>query len=224
MERKDKDSVDTIRLRSGQALSVIRGGIGPADGGATRIRGDATVRYIIEAMGSTFTARAFVTGLFASFGHSPTIAIPDFEGEAVLNPDVIETSSLRIVIHAASLNATNDIPGKDREEVNRRMHEEVLESDYFSQIVYECSGVSASKIGDGQYWMVLGGKLTLHGVTRALPVSARVAVNGDVLRATGDLSIRQSDFQLRPVSAGAGTIRLKDEIRLSFDISARKQD
>jgi polyisoprenoid-binding protein YceI len=174
-------------------------------------------------MGSAFTARAFATGLFGAFGHNPTIAIPDFEGEAVLDPDAVDESSLRIVIHSASLHTTNDIPEKDREEVNRKMHKEVLESGYFSQIVYECPDVAATKIGEGQYWMVLSGKLTLHGVTRAQPVSARVSVNGDGLRATGDLSIRQSDYQIRPVSAGGGTIRLKDEVRLSFEISARKQ-
>jgi len=190
---------------------------------ALRIGEDATVRYIIETTESTFTARAFATGLFASFGHSPTIAIPDFEGEAILNPDAAEKSSLRIVIHAASLNASNDIPEKDREELNRRMQKEVLESGYFSEIVYECSGVSSSNIGEGQYWMVLSGKLTLHGVTRVQLVSARVSVNGDKLRAAGDVSIRQSEYAIRPVSAGGGTIRLKDEVRLSFEIFARKE-
>jgi hypothetical protein len=127
------------------------------------------------------------------------------------------------VIHAASLNASNDIPEKDREEVNRRMHKEVLESGYFSEIVYECSVVSSSNIADGEYWMVLSGKLTLHGVTRAQLVSARVSVNGGNLRAAGDVSIRQSEYAIRPVSAGGGTIRLKDEVRLSFEIFARKE-
>jgi polyisoprenoid-binding protein YceI len=189
-----------------------------------RIREDATVRYIIETMGSSFVVGGFATGLFGSFGHNPTIAVPEFAGEAVLNPDAVELSSLRIVIPADSLRATTDIPEKDREEMDRRMHREVLESGYFSQIVYECSGVSASKIGNGQYWMVLNGKVTLHGVARVQPVSARVWVNGDMLRATGDLSLRQSDFKIRPVSAAGGTIRLKDEVRLSFEISARKQE
>jgi hypothetical protein len=44
-----------------------------------------------------------------------------------------------------------------------------------------------------------------------------------MLRAAGELTIRQSDYRIQPVSAAAGTIRLKDELKLSFDISARKQ-
>jgi hypothetical protein len=70
---------------------------------------------------------------------------------------------------------------------------------------------------------MLDGELTLHGVARTQPVSARVSVNGDVLRAMGDFSVRQSDYEIRPVSAVGGTIKLKDELKLSFDISARKQ-
>ena len=99
----------------------------------------ATVHYIIDTKGSTFTVRAFATGLLSALGHSPTIAIPDFEGEVFLNPDAVEQSSLRMVIQAASLTVTDDISEKDREEINRRMHDEVLEADSFPDIVYECS-------------------------------------------------------------------------------------
>jgi polyisoprenoid-binding protein YceI len=188
----------------------------------TRPEGD-TVHYIIETKGSTFTVKAFATGLLSALGHSPTIALPDFEGEIFLNPDAVEQSSLRMVIHSASLTVTDDIGKKDREEINRRMHDEVLESDFFPDIVYECSRVSASKTGEGQYWAALTGELTLHGVKHSQPVSARVSLNGGTLRAAGDFSIRQSDYEIRPVSAAGGTVKLKDELKLSFDISARKQ-
>jgi polyisoprenoid-binding protein YceI len=182
-----------------------------------------TVHYIIETKGSTFTVKAFAAGLLSALGHNPTIALPDFEGEIFLNPDVVEQSSLRMVIHAASLTVTDDISEKDREEINRRMHEEVLESDSFPDVVYECSRGSASKTGEGQFWVALNGELTLHGVKHHQPVSARVSVNGGSLRAAGEFSIRQSDYEIRPVSALGGAVKLKDEIKLSFDITARKQ-
>jgi len=167
--------------------------------------------------------RAFATGLLSSFGHNPTIAIPDFTGDVFLNLDAVENSSMRMVIDSASLAVTNDISEKDRQEINRRMHEDVLETDSFPQIAYESSRLSASKIGEGQYWIAISGSLTLRGVTRSQPVSARVSLIGDILRATGELTVRQSDYGIEPVSAVGGTIRLKDELKLSFDISARKQ-
>ncbi len=184
----------------------------------------ATVRYIIEAQGGTFTVRAFATGLLSAFGHNPTIVIPDFEGEILLNPAALEQSSMRLVIHAASLADADDISEKDRNEINRTMHKEVLESESYPEIVYECSRLSASKTGDGQYWVALNGELTLHGVSCTQPVSARVWLNGDKLRAAGDFSLRQRDYEIRPVSAAGGTIKLKDELKLSFDITARKQN
>ena len=46
------------------------------------------------------------------------------------------------------------------------------------------------KTGEGQYSATLNGELTLHGVTRDQPVSARVSLNGDTLRAMGDFSVR----------------------------------
>ena len=183
---------------------------------------EATVRYLIDGKGSKFIVRAFATGLLSAFGHDPTISIEDFEGEARVNPDALEESSVHILIHAGSLVVTDDVSNKDRDEIERRMHQEVLESDGYPEIEYQCSKVSASKTGEGQYWVALNGELSLHGVTRTLPVSARVSLNGDVLRATGDFSVRQSDFDLKLVSAAGGTVRVKDEIKLSFDITARK--
>ena len=184
---------------------------------------DDTVHYTIQSQGNTFVARAFSAGLFSAFAHNPTIAISEYEGDIFLNPDAVEQSSLRMVFHSASLVDADDISDKDREEINHRMHEEVLESDTYPDIVYECSRLSASKIGEGQYWVALNGELTLHGVKRPQAVSARVTVNGTTLRATGDCTLRQSDYEIRPISAVGGTVKLKDEIKLSFDITARKQ-
>jgi len=183
---------------------------------------EATVRYILDGKTSKFTAQAFATGLLSAFGHNPTIAIPDFDGEALVNSDAIEESTLRVVIKASSLIVTDEITDKDRNEINRRMHEEVLESSGYPEIIYECSKISASKLGEGQHWAALNGELSLHGVTRNQPLSARVTLNGDTLWAAGGFSVRLSDYEIRPVSAVGGTVKLKDELRLSFDITARK--
>lgn len=183
---------------------------------------DTTVRYVIDTSASTFTARAFATGLLASFGHNPTISIPDIEGEISLDSAAIEQSSLRMKIHADTLICFDDISDKDRTEINRKMHEEVLESDSFDSIIYESSKGTASKTGEGQYWVALNGDLTLHGVKRSQSVSARVSISGDTLKAAGEFSVLLSDYQIKPVTALGGAVKLKDEVKLSFTISARK--
>jgi polyisoprenoid-binding protein YceI len=162
--------------------------------------------------------------MLSVFGHSPTIAIPDLQGEIQFASDTPEGSSLRIVIQAASLAVTGDISAEDRQEIERRMHDEVLETDGFPEIIYECPRSSSiQKMGEGLYVVELNGDLALHGVTRRQPVSARVTVKGDVVRSAGEFSLRQSDYEIKPVSAAGGTVKLKDEIKLSFDIFARKQ-
>jgi polyisoprenoid-binding protein YceI len=181
------------------------------------------VLYVIDPKGSTFVVRAFAAGLLSTFGHNPTIAIPDFEGAVQFSSDALEEASARLVIRAASLTVTDDISIKDRQEIERRMNEEVLETDGFEEIVYECNHVAPiQKISEGMYAVTLNGELSLHGMTRTQPVSARVTIKGETLRAAGEFSIRQSDYEIRPVSAAGGTVKLKDELKLSFDITARK--
>src|ERR1700735_3990016 len=94
-----------------------------------------TVRYLIDGKKSTFTVRASATGMLSAFGHNPPISIPNFQGEFLSNPEAVEQSSLHLVIHSASLTDTDDISEKDRSEINRAMHQEVLESDSFPEIV-----------------------------------------------------------------------------------------
>jgi polyisoprenoid-binding protein YceI len=183
---------------------------------------DATVRYMIDSAASRFTVQAFAGGMLSALGHNPVIAIPDVSGEVQVTQD-LETASLHMTINAASLKVASDIKDKDRLEIERLMHEQVLQSDQFSEITYDCSRVSASNTGEGQYWVALNGELTLHGVKRGLTVSTRVAVNGESLRASGNFSLLQSDYDIELVSAVGGTLKVKDELKCSFEVVARKQ-
>ena len=47
--------------------------------------------------------------------------------------------------------------------------------------------------------------------------------NRDMLRSLGEFSLRQSDYNIKLVSAIGGWLKVKDEVKFSFDIVARKQ-
>ncbi len=181
------------------------------------------VHYVADARASQFTVQAFVAGLLSAFGHSPTIAIRDFSGEARVNPEDIADSYLKVTIQAGSLTVRDDVSDKDRREMERNMREEILETSAYPEIVYECSKITGSKAGE-QYAVTLNGDLTLHGVTRSQPVSARVAVMGDTLRAFGSFSILQTDYDLKLVTVAGGALKVKDELKFSFNILARKKE
>src|SRR5208282_2883667 len=100
---------------------------------------------------------------------------------------------------------------------------EVLETAKFPEIVYDAPGISVTKMADALYSAALDGKLTLHGVTRNQPITVRVALFGSMLRASGDFSLDQTDYNIKLVSVAGGALKLKDELKFSFEIVARKQ-
>lgn len=48
----------------------------------------------------------------------------------------------------------------------------------------------------------------------------RLGVNPERARLSGDTLLRMSDFRLKKISALAGTITLKEELKFSFDLVA----
>jgi len=184
----------------------------------------ATNRYVIDGRSSRFTVRAFAKGLLSAMGHNPTIGIRDFIGEMRFNPDALEAGSFRLVIKASSLGVQDDISDKDRREIERLMNQETLETAKFPEILYEAPRISVTKMSDMLYSATLNGELTLHRVTRSQPVTARVALLGSMLRASGDFTLDQTDYGIKLVSVAGGALKLKDELKFSFEIVARRQE
>jgi polyisoprenoid-binding protein YceI len=177
------------------------------------------VRYILDDNPSRFTVRAFSSGMLSMMGHSPTIAIRKFTGEAEYDSAAPAQASLRVTIRADSLEVTDDISGNDRKEIESAMQQKVLEISKYPEIVFEAKGASAS-----QNRITMNGSLTLHGDTQRLPVTAQVNILGDMIRMTGEFSILQSDYSIPLVSVAGGALKLKDQLKFAFDIVARKQD
>ncbi|MGA2594158.1 MAG: YceI family protein, partial [Bryobacteraceae bacterium] len=168
---------------------------------------------------SRFTVRAFAGGLLSGLGHNPVIGIRDFSGEARWDPAAPQQASLRLRIRAESLTVENDTSDKDRREMERAMQQEVLETASYPEIVFESS--AASMNGNGR--VQIDGNLTLHGVTRSQRVPAQLAVTGDILRAFGEFSVRQTDYRIKLASVAGGALKLKDELKFTFDIVARRK-
>jgi len=186
-----------------------------------------TVRYRIDTNRSRFAVQAFVTGVLSAFAHSPVIAIRDFTGEAEFAPDMLEKASLRLKINAASLDSADDLSAKERQEIERITRDEVLETFRYPEITFESYEITGNNISGGLYRMKIAGNLSLHGVKSRCAFDAQVTVTPDTLRANGEFIVLQSAYGIKPVNASAifsisgGTIKLKDELKLSFDIVAR---
>jgi polyisoprenoid-binding protein YceI len=181
------------------------------------------VRYLVDPTISRFNVRVAAAGLLSALGHNPTIGIRGMTGELELVPDTLADASVKFRIRADKLSVQDDVSEKDRREIERMMFESVLQTARFPEIVFESTRISATPAGEGRYSMNIGGRLTLHGVTRDLSIPAQVAQTGDMLRAFGEFSLRQTDHGITLVSVAGGALKVKDELRFSFDIVARKQ-
>lgn len=56
--------------------------------------------------------------------------------------------------------------------------------------------------------------MTLHGETRPVEADVREAEG----HYTGTVQLRQTEFGIKPVKVAGGTVRVKDEVGIDFDI------
>ncbi len=185
---------------------------------------DTAARFLLDAGKSRLTVRAFATGLLSAMGHNPTLAVRQYTGDATFVPGSLEQASMRIAAQSASLEVTDDVSQKDRAEIENKMRQEVLETSTYPEITFESSTITPNKLGENSYTVNVTGNLTLHGVTRNETIYAQVAVTGDTLRAFGEFSLRQTDYGIKLVSVAGGTLKVKDEVKVAFDFTARKQE
>jgi YceI-like domain len=163
---------------------------------------------LIDIQKSTVTVRVFKSGLFRAFADDHVIQAPLLEGSLNDMPHV------QLVIDARRMRVLD--PGlspKDRNEVQTRMlGPEVLDVDRFEQIRFH--SITIQQLDPGG-WRVEG-ELELHGQIR--PVTAKVVLERGHFR--GSTSLKQSTFGITPISIVGGTVKVKDEVRIDFDIVA----
>jgi polyisoprenoid-binding protein YceI len=182
----------------------------------------ALMRFLIDKNGSRFTVQAFATGLLSSFGHNPTIGIRDFEGEIQFIPETYDKASLHLSLKTTGLDVLDEMKSSDRKQLEQTMYEQVLEVQRFPAAVYESKDIKVEKPGNSPIVARVNGELTFHGVSQNQSIVARVADMGSVLRISGDFELRQSDFGVKPVSFAGGALRLKDQLKFTFELVARR--
>jgi polyisoprenoid-binding protein YceI len=176
--------------------------------------------YQIDADQSRMLVYAFAAGMLASLGHNPVLAVRRFSGQIEFDAGSTANSVLRLAVDTTSLEVTNDLGRKDREEIERRTREEVLETTKYPQIVFESSGVTAEPLGDNRYRLRIRGAMQLHGVTKECGIDAQLQLATGNLRLGGEFPLAQKDFRIKPVSALGGALKVKDALKVSFDIAA----
>jgi polyisoprenoid-binding protein YceI len=187
-------------------------------------RGLAAMKFLIDAAASRFTVQAFATGLLSAFGHNPTIAIRDYEGEIQFASDTYRDAHVRVTVRTTGMEVLDEMKKDDREKLEKEMNEKVLEVSRFPTAEFGSKQIAVDKLSDSLLHTRVTGELSFHGVTRTHSLEARATNMGSMLRISGDFSLRQSDYGIKPTSFAAGALRLKDELKFNFEMLARKQE
>jgi polyisoprenoid-binding protein YceI len=178
--------------------------------------------YRLHAGQSRFMVRAFSGGPLWFKGHDHLIAVRDLSGEVQLTPGATPPASLQMTIRADRLAETRDVFTEPQKQViNKELREIVLEAAKYPEITFKSTDVTGQLTG-GQFNVEIGGDLTLHGVTRHIVIPAVVTLSGDILRARGEFTVDRDDYSVRATSAVHGLVRVRDKLKIMFDIAARQ--
>jgi polyisoprenoid-binding protein YceI len=164
-------------------------------------------QHAIDTAASTLTVRAFKTGLFSGFADNHEIEATITEGSLDEAAGYVKfaVDSRRMKVLDPQMN-----PGRRQEIQERMLGPEVLDSSRFAQITFESTSVERPSNGI----FVVHGQLSLHGVTRPVVVNVH-SENGEY---KGTCTLKQRDYGIAPISIAGGTVKVKDELKIEFDI------
>jgi len=156
---------------------------------------------------STITIHVHKSGLLSGFGHNHTVVAP-------VHQALIDAKGMtaEIVVLSREMKVTDtDVSEKDRAQIQADMlGPKVLNAEKFPEIRFKSMRITPAGAGHVR----VTGTLDLHGVRKE--VTLEMTGGGDHYQ--GKTKLKQTDFGIQPVSAGGGTVKVKDELDLDFDI------
>ena len=179
--------------------------------------------FHIDAASSLVTIEVYRGGSLARLGHDHVVASHDAQGYVLpdagnadlyveLDRLVVDEPALRAEAHFDTKPSPEDIAGTRR----NMLGSGVLDAARYPFARVHVAGVGAT--GDARAASV---SITLHGMTRAMQVPLRIETSADEMTVSGQLTLRQTDFGIAPLSVLGGAIQVKDAIDLSFRLHAR---
>ena len=180
-------------------------------------------RFAIDPGASHVRIHVGKSGLLSFAGHTHEVAAPVSKGAILLDPDQPGGASVRVEFTSSALRVIGDgEPAGDVPKVQETMEGgEVLDAARFPAIVFESRDVRVLERDGSRIRARVAGTLTLHGVTHPETADVTVQLHPDRITTDGVLKVKQTDYGIEPVTAGAGTVRVKDEVTIEFTLVAR---
>jgi len=162
----------------------------------------------IDAEHSRLIVHVGKAGFFSGLGHEHEISAPISRGEVELSAP----ASVAFTVMAGKLAVLDPSESEStRAEVQKTMlGPTVLDAEKFPEIRFVSESVE--RLSDS-HWKVHG-KLTLHGQTQPVVLETRLEKG----HYQGTASLLQSSFGVTPIRLAGGTIQVKNEVQIKYDI------
>jgi polyisoprenoid-binding protein YceI len=163
----------------------------------------------IDVSRSTITVRVGKSGIFSAFGDNHEIRAPIASGKVDDGPQ----PSVELAIDAKGMKVLDAklAPEKRAEVQTKMLGSDVLDVERYAEIRFRSTSVKPA--GSEGRWRVEG-VLELHGASAPVEFDVTVA-DGRVL---GSAHVSQKAFGIPPISAAGGTVKVRDEVQIEFDV------
>src|SRR5215467_670814 len=182
--------------------------------------------YTVDTKQSKIEVHVYREGFLKAFGHDHQMMATEFSGTVQLAEPDASASSVTLVVETKSLVVLD--PGeaeKDRKEVQETMlGESVLDAPRFPRIQFASSKVRSTARKGEAADLEVEGTLSLHGAAKLVSLPVHILVSGGQLTGDGEVSLLQTDYGISPIKVGGGAVRVKDKLKLSFHIVAKKEN
>lgn len=191
---------------------------------SSRVRAQvsSTREYAIRPEKSNLQISVYKEGVFKAFGHNHSISANNISGRVTFNQEMLAASSVDLAVQAASLSVIDlGESDSDRRQVQGTMAgKEVPDAQQYPEIRFTSTRVTAERKTDEGWEIRVEGKLSLHGIEKSISLPLHLTAKDGQLRAGGEASLLQTDFGIAPLKVGSGTVKVKNLVRIRFDVEA----
>jgi polyisoprenoid-binding protein YceI len=165
--------------------------------------------HAIDVAHSRITVSVFKEGIFAFAADNHAVNAPIASGS--FNDD---SKAVDVRIDATKMQVLDpNMPADRRDKVQANMiGPAVLDAVHYTLIEFRSTTIATT---DGNNFTVTG-ELTLHGQTH--PITFAVT-RVDATHFHGTTTVRQTVFGITPIRIAGGTVRVKDDVKVDFDIA-----
>ncbi|MEP9409798.1 MAG: YceI family protein [Candidatus Brocadia sp.] len=177
--------------------------------------------YTFTASSGKLFVYTFKEGFLSAVAHDLLIEATDFKVNLNVPSGGVNSASVDAEIRANSLKVIcamkdgqrqyDTLKEKDKADIEEATFKDVLHSDKYPTINFRSTGIQEK---DGICHV--DGELTLHGVTRPVKFDVQTTTGKEL---KGKVTLSQKDFGIKPYKALLGTLKVKNEVEVAFDLS-----